>query len=54
MKKPGTKSGTSRREAMKIIATGSAAGMMGFYGNPLLNTDPQDKKETPAYAKGSC
>ncbi len=52
MKKSENKSGTTRREAMKLIATGSAAGMMGFYGNPALDSVPQDRKETPAYAKG--
>jgi mannonate dehydratase len=45
------KEGTSRREAMKLIAAGSAAGMMGLYGNPLTASEPQEKKETPAYAK---
>lgn len=46
------KKGTSRREAMKLIAAGSAAGMMGLYGNPLTASEHQEKKETPAYAKG--
>lgn len=44
--------GTNRREAMKLIAAGSAAGMLGLYGNPLTASENQEKKETPAYAKG--
>jgi mannonate dehydratase len=52
MKNPGTNSGTSRREAMKMIATGSVAGILGLYRSPLLQVVPQEKKETTAYAKG--
>jgi mannonate dehydratase len=52
MKKSGSKSGTTRRDAMKMIATGSAAGVMGFYGSPVSFSEPAERKETPAYQKG--
>jgi mannonate dehydratase len=35
-----------------MIATGSAASMMGLYGNPLLQSELHEEKETPFYAKG--
>jgi len=50
MKKSETKSGTSRREAMKMIATGSATGMMRLYGSPLLHTEAQGKMNGAAPA----
>ena len=52
MKTQGTKSATSRRDAMKMIATGSAAGILGLFRSPLFQAASQENKEAPAYAKG--
>jgi mannonate dehydratase len=49
MKKPSPHSATSRREAIKLIAAGSTAGLFGLFGSPLSGAE---KYETPVYAKG--
>src|SRR5450759_2448908 len=49
MKNSESHSGTSRREAMKLIAAGSTAGLFGLFGSPFARAE---KYETPAYAKG--
>jgi mannonate dehydratase len=49
MKKSEPKSGVSRRDAMKIITTGSAAGILGLFGSPLLRAET---RTTPSYATG--
>jgi mannonate dehydratase len=49
MKHSETQFVTSRREAMKLLAAGSAAGLFGLFGSPLAMAE---KYETPAYAKG--
>ncbi len=40
---------TNRREALKLIATGSFLGLSGLFESPFSRAD---KVETPAYAKG--
>ena len=40
---------TSRRDAMKLIAAGGSAGLLGLLGSPLARAE---KYEAPAYAKG--
>ena len=42
-------SGTSRREAMKLIAAGSTFGILGLFGSPFARAE---RYETPSYAKG--
>lgn len=49
MKNSKSHSGTSRREAMKLIAAGSTVGLWGLFGSPAVRAE---KVETPAYAKG--
>ena len=49
MENPEKKSGTTRREAMKIMAAGSAAGLLGLFGSPQARAE---KYEKPSYAKG--
>lgn len=49
MKKSEPKSGVSRRDAVKIITTGSAAGILGLFGSPLLRAE---NRVTPSYATG--
>jgi mannonate dehydratase len=49
MKKSEPKSGVSRRDAMKIITTGSAAGILGLFGSPLLRAET---RVTSSYATG--
>ena len=48
MENPENKFKTSRRDAMKIIAGGSA-GLLGLLGSPLAMAE---RYEAPAYAKG--
>ena len=48
MENPENKFKTSRRDAMKIIAGGSA-GLLGLLGSPLAMAE---KYEAPAYSKG--
>jgi mannonate dehydratase len=43
------KSLSGRREAMKKIAVGSAAGLLGLFGSPRANAETY---ETPGYGKG--
>ena len=40
---------TSRREAMKLIAAGSTAGLLSLFESPSVRAET---RETPAYAKG--
>jgi mannonate dehydratase len=49
MEKSESQSGVSRRDAMKMITTGSAAGILGLFGNPLLRAET---RVTPSYATG--
>ena len=49
MKNSESRSGTTRRDALKLVAAGSAAGLFGLLGSP---SSLMDKYETPAYAKG--
>jgi len=49
MKNSEPKSGVSRRDAMKIISTGTAAGILGLFGSPLLRAESRVK---PSYAIG--
>jgi mannonate dehydratase len=49
MEKSEPKSGVSRRDAMKIITAGSAAGILGLFGSPLLRAE---NRVTPSYATG--
>jgi mannonate dehydratase len=49
MKKSEPQSGVTRRDAMKIITTGSAAGLLGLFGSPLLRAE---NRVTPSYAVG--
>jgi mannonate dehydratase len=49
MKKNEPRSGINRRDAMKMISTGSAAGLLGIYGDPLANPE---NRTTPSYATG--
>ena len=49
MEKSETQSGVSRRDAMKMITTGSAAGILGLFGSPLLRAET---RVTPSYATG--
>jgi mannonate dehydratase len=49
MKKSEDQSGVSRRDAMKMITTGSAAGILGLFGSPLLRAET---RVTPSYATG--
>ena len=49
MKKSTSQIKTSRRDAMKLIAAGSAAGLIGLIENPLSAAETQ---VTPSYAKG--
>lgn len=49
MKKSTSQIKTSRRDAMKLIAAGSAAGLIGLIDNPLSGAETQ---VTPSYAKG--
>jgi mannonate dehydratase len=49
MKKSETQSGITRRDAMKMITTGSAVGLLGLFESPMVRAE---KHETPAYAKG--
>jgi mannonate dehydratase len=52
MKNNSTQSGFSRRDAMKLIATGSAAGIMGIFGNQRLQANPLYINESSNAAKG--
>jgi mannonate dehydratase len=49
MEKSETQSGVSRRDAMKMITTGSAAGLLGLFGSPLVRAET---RVTPSYAVG--
>jgi mannonate dehydratase len=49
MEKSESQSGVSRRDAMKMITTGSAAGILGLFGSPLLRAET---RVTPSYATG--
>ena len=49
MKKSETQTGINRRDAMKMIATGSTAGLLGLFGSPLARAET---RLTPSYAKG--
>jgi mannonate dehydratase len=49
MKKNEPGSGINRRDAMKMISTGSAAGLLGIYGDPLANPE---YRTTPSYSTG--
>src|SRR5512133_2928601 len=49
MKNIKSHSPTSRREAMKLLAAGSAVGLWGLLGSPLARAE---NFETPSYAKG--
>ena len=49
MKNPENKIMTSRRDAMKLLAAGGSAGLLGLFGSPLARAE---KYETPAYATG--
>ena len=49
MKNSESRSGTTRRDALKLVAAGSVAGLFGLLGSP---SSLMDKYETPAYAKG--
>ncbi|HUV01393.1 MAG TPA: twin-arginine translocation signal domain-containing protein, partial [Bacteroidales bacterium] len=49
MKKSTSQIKTSRRDAMKLIAAGSAAGLIGLIDNPLSGAETQ---VIPLYAKG--
>ena len=49
MKNSETRSLTSRREAMKLIAAGSTVGFLGMFGSPFIR---EEKYEIPSYAKG--
>jgi mannonate dehydratase len=40
---------TSRRNAMKLIAAGGSAGLLGLFASPLAGAE---KYETPSYSKG--
>jgi mannonate dehydratase len=40
---------TNRREAMKLLAAGSAAGLLGLFGAPVVRAE---KMESPDYSKG--
>jgi mannonate dehydratase len=49
MKKTEDQSGISRRDAMKMISVGSAAGILGLFATPEARAEA---KVTPAYATG--
>jgi mannonate dehydratase len=49
MKKSEPQSGVSRRDAMKMLTTGSAAGLLGLFASPRLRAET---RETPSYAVG--
>jgi mannonate dehydratase len=49
MKKSETHSGISRRDAMKMITTGSAAGVFGLFGSPRSRAET---RVTPSWAIG--
>ena len=49
MKNPATKNEINRRNAMKLLTAGSAAGLLGLFGT---RESRAEKYETPSYAKG--
>ena len=49
MKKSEPQTGVSRRDAMKMITTGSAAGLLGLFGSPMARAET---RVTPSYAIG--
>jgi mannonate dehydratase len=49
MKKSESQIGTSRRDAMKLIAAGSVAGLAGLFESPFSRAETHT---TPSYAKG--
>jgi len=49
MKRREPNPGINRRDAMKLISTGSAAGLLGMYGDPLTRSE---NSTTPSYATG--
>jgi mannonate dehydratase len=49
LQKTVTHSGTSRRDAMKMMAFGSTAGLLGLFGSPWVRAETH---VTPSYAKG--
>ncbi|MCU0473492.1 MAG: twin-arginine translocation signal domain-containing protein [Bacteroidales bacterium] len=49
MEKLEAQPGISRRDAMKMLTTGSAAGLLGLFGSPLARAE---KRATPSYASG--
>ncbi len=49
MKKAKSQSRTSRREAMKMMAAGSTAGLLSMFGAPFAGAG---EYETPSYARG--
>jgi mannonate dehydratase len=49
MKKPETHSEISRRDAMKLFSAGSAAGILGLFGNSRAQAET---RVTPSYANG--
>ena len=49
MKNSESKSVTSRRDVMKLLAAGSTIGLLGLFESPLAGAE---KYETPAYSKG--
>ena len=49
MKNSDIQSTVSRRDAMKMITTGSAAGILGLFGSPMLRAETHT---TPSYANG--
>lgn len=49
MEKSEAQSKVSRRDAMKILSTGTAAGVLGLFGSPVLRAET---RVTPTYAVG--
>ena len=49
MKKSEVQTGITRRDAMKMLTTGSAAGLLGLFGSPLARAE---SRVTPSYAVG--